>query len=64
ELLRRKEAKQSLSDNKKLQQKTNKSNKKRTKCKTLDEDDENQSTSINDTINNSLNLTEKFKYFK
>ncbi|CAF1180950.1 unnamed protein product [Rotaria sordida] len=64
ELLRRKEAKQSLSDNKKLQQKTNKSNKKRTKCKTLDEDDENQSTSINDTINNSLNLTGKFKYFK
>ncbi|CAF3928096.1 unnamed protein product [Rotaria sordida] len=64
ELLRRKEAKQSFSDNKKLQQKTNKSNKKRTKCKTLDEDDENQSTSINDTINNSLNLTGKFKYFK
>jgi hypothetical protein len=57
ELLRRKEAKQSLGMNKKSHPKSRKSTKKRAKRNTPDEDDENPSTSINDITNNSSNLT-------
>jgi hypothetical protein len=57
ELFRRKDARQSLATNKKVQQKTTKSTKKRTKRKTPDEDDDNQTSSINDMTSASSNMT-------